>query len=55
MWVHVNNKTKYISLLGEGPTQELDDRKLNSPNFIVSREKIMFNLLFYWSKQLFIC
>ena len=55
MWVHVNNKNKYISLLGEGPTQELDDRKLNSPNFIVSREKTMFNLLFYWSKQLFIC
>ena len=26
--VHVNNKTKYILIPGEGPTKKLDDRKL---------------------------
>ena len=30
--VHINNKNKDILILGEGPTQGLDDTKLNVHN-----------------------
>ena len=49
MWVHVNNKNKYISLLGEGPTQELDGRtftagKKCSINYTENNQKKFFKL-----------
>ena len=43
--VHVDNKGKDISILGEGPTQELDDATLRAEtkypiNFTQSEKKI---------------
>ena len=47
--VHVNNKKKDILILGEGPTQGLDDTALiaeknYSINFIVTRKKFCLSL-----------
>ena len=47
--VHVDNKKKYILVLGEGPTQELDDttltaEKKHSINFTENSKKICLSL-----------
>ena len=47
--VHVDNKKKYILILGETPTQGLDDKTLTaekkySINFTESRKKLYLNL-----------
>ena len=47
--VHVDNKGKDISILGEGPTQGLDDTKLTAEakypiNFTQSRKRFVLSL-----------
>ena len=47
--VHVDNKGKYILILGEGPARELGEHsltaeKMYSVNFTDHRKKMMFEL-----------
>ena len=58
--IHVDNKKKDILILGEGPTQGLDDTALTaerkySINFAVTRKKFCLSLHYNGAKQLSIC
>ena len=50
---HIDNKKKYILVLGKGPTQELEHtltaKKMNAINITVTK-KIMFKFTLQWSK-----
>ena len=54
--VHVDNKKKYLLILGEGPTQGLDDTTLTaekkySINFMESRKKFCLSLYYNGSNS----
>ena len=57
--IHVDNKKKYILVLGKGPTQGLEHtltaEKMYSINFTLTKKEIMFKFTLQQSKQLFIC
>ena len=58
--VHVDNKKKDILILGEGPTQGLDDTKLTaekkySINFTVTRNKLCLSLHYNGANSFIIC
>ena len=59
-FVHVDNKKKDILVLGEGPTQGLDDTTLTAEakyciNFTQSEKKILLNLHYNRNNSSFIC
>ena len=59
-FVHVDNKKKDILVLGEGPTQGLDDTTLTTEakyriNFTQSGKKILLNLHYNRNNSSFIC
>ena len=51
---HIDNKKKYILVLGIGPTQGLEHtltaEKMHSINFNVTKKEIMFKFTLQWSK-----
>ena len=58
--VHIDNKGKDILVLGEGPTQELDDTTLTaeaqySINFSKSNRKFCLSLHYNGTSRFFIC
>ena len=53
--VHIDNKNKDILILGEGPTQELDDTTLTAEakypiNFTQPRKRFVLSLIYNGSK-----
>ena len=53
--VHIDNKNKDILILGEGPTQELDDNTLTAEakypiNFTQPRKRFVLSLIYNGSK-----
>ena len=57
--VHVNNKKKYILILGEGLTQGLDDRKLTaekkySTNVTKNKNKLCLSLHYNRANNFFV-
>ena len=59
-FVHVDNKKKDILVLGEGPTQGLDDTTLTAEakyriNFTQSGKKISLNLHYNRNNSSFTC
>ena len=51
---HIDNKKKYILVLGIGPTQGLENtltvEKMHSINFTVTKKEILFKFALQWSR-----
>ena len=58
--MHIEKKEKNILILGEGPTQGLDDTTLTAEalypiNFAQPNKKICLKYTQYWKQQFLIC
>ena len=58
--MHIEKKEKNILILGEGPTQGLDDTTLTAEalypiNFAQPNKNICLKYTQYWKQQFFIC